>query len=238
MSKKNFKTTKPIQPPFKAQSYYEKELLAYIDNIEKKLYKKFNNIADSEPKEGILAFVLSFVEDLPLFGKIALKFVNLVNTINKKKFTANLEAIGFSEIVDADVEKYLDLKRKDNVTLIKSIPLKLHANLEVKLKDFYENPNGKSLIKLLEKEFNISRNKAKLIARDQTAKINHGLSRQRAEANGSKAYKWRTSQDERVRSSHKKLNGKVFNWEKGSPCCGHPSDDVNCRCTARVIYEV
>ena len=237
MSKKKTKTTKPIQPPFKAQNYYEKELRAYIDDMEKKLFKKFKFLADSEPQEGILAFIVSYIENLPLFGKIALRFVSLLNTVNKKKFTANLESIGFKEIFNPNLDKYLDLKRKENIDLIKSIPVQLHANLKIKLKDYYENPEGKNLVKILEKEFDVSRNKAKLIARDQTAKINHGLSRQRAEANDSKSYKWRTSQDERVRSRHKKLNGKVFKWKRGSPCCGHPSDEVNCRCLALAIYE-
>jgi SPP1 gp7 family putative phage head morphogenesis protein len=237
VSKKSSRTTKPIQPPFKAQNYYEKELTAYIDSIEKNLFKKFKFIADSEQQEGILAFMLSYIDNIPLFGEIALKFVSLVNLVNKKKFNANLEAIGFKEIINPNLEKYLELKRNDNIDLIKSIPVQLHENLKVKLKEFYENPKGKSLVKILEKEFNSSRSKAKLIARDQTAKINHGLSRQRAEANGSKSYTWRTSGDERVRSKHKKLNGKVFKWKKGSPCCGHPSDDVNCRCLALAVYN-
>ena len=237
MSKKKRRIAKPIQPPFKAQSYYEKELIAYIDDIEKRLFKKFKFLADSESQEGILVFIMSYIENLPMFGKIALRFVSLVNSINKKKFATNLENIGFKEIINPSLEAYLDLKRKENIELIKSIPLQLHAKLEEKLKEYYENPQGKSLVKILEKEFNVSRSRAKLIARDQTAKINHNLSRQRAKANGSKSYKWRTSEDERVRSPHKKLNGKVFKWKKGSPCCGDPSDEVNCRCLALAIYE-
>ena len=230
------KTTKPIQPPFKAQNFYEKELLALIDEMEKKALKKAKIFKDSEPQEGILAVLLQYIGKISLFESIALRFVSLVNGVNKKKFEANLEAIGFKEILEPSLEKYLEKKRAANVALIKSIPQHLHDNLEKKLKEFFENPNGKSLVKMLEREFNVSKSRAKLIARDQTAKINHGLSKKRAVANGSEKYVWRTSADERVRSRHKKLEGKVFMWSKGSPCCGHPSDDVNCRCLALAVY--
>lgn len=236
MSKKKNKTTKPIQPPFKAHSYYEKALMAYVDDMEKKVFKKYKNIADTTTEEGILALILSFTESLPLFGKIALKFVNLLNGVHKKKFNTNLETIGFKEIVDADLEALLRLKREANVALIKTIPQELHDKLKIKLKDFLENPNGKSLIKIIEKEFNVSRSKAKRIARDQTAKINHDLSAARSIANGSTHYIWRTSEDERVSDEHKKLNKKKFSWKNGSSCCGHPSSRVNCRCLALGVY--
>ena len=232
MSKK--KVAKAILPPYKAQNYYEKELIKLIDKMEKKLFKKFNLLKDNDTQEGILSFILNFLDN-KIVNKIAKKFVNLINTINEKKYKKGLENIGLSEIVTPNIEDLLESHRATNISLIKSIPQKMHSKLEIKLKEAFEN--GENIEDILRKEFDISRSRAKLIARDQTAKINHSLTLVRAKANGSTKYKWRTSKDERVRTTHQELEGKIFEWGIGSTCCGDPSDDVNCRCSARAIYS-
>lgn len=234
--KKRSKIAKPIQPPFKAQAYYKKELTKLIDTMESKLFKKFNTIADSTTEEGILSFILGYLEQLPIVSEIALKFVNIINTINEKKYKKGLENIGLTEVIAPDLETLLETSRKNNISLIKSIPIKMHSKLQLKLKEAFEN--GENVEEIIRQQFNVSRIRAKIIARDQTAKINHALTAQRATANGSIYYQWRTSQDERVRGQHKELDGKKFKFEGiGSPCCGHPSDEINCRCTARAIYK-
>jgi SPP1 gp7 family putative phage head morphogenesis protein len=235
MSNKRNRVAKAIQPPFKAQNYYYKELLKLLEDMERDINKKLSTIADSSTEEGIFGVLMEYVSKIPLYQKIALKFVNLINTTNEKKYKKGLENIGIKEIIDADVSKLLARKREYNVGLIKSIPQKMHDRLLVKLAEAFEN--GNSIQDILSREFDISKNRAKLIARDQTAKINSDLYEHRAVANGSYKYIWRTSADERVRSEHQKLNGKKFRWDEGSPCCGHPSSDVNCRCLARAVYS-
>lgn len=233
--KKRSKIAKPIQPPFKAQAYYQKELHKLIDIMEVQLFKKFNTIADSTTEEGILSFILSYLEQLPIVSEIALKFINLINTVNEKKYKKGLENIGFTEVISPDLEVLLETSRKNNISLIKSIPTKMHSKLQFKLKEAFEN--GGNVEEVIRHQFNVSRIRAKLIVRDQTAKINHALTAQRAIANGSIYYQWRTSQDERVRDEHQALNGKKFKWSgEGSHCCGHPSEDINCRCLALAIY--
>lgn len=44
-------------------------------------------------------------------------------------------------------------------------------------------------------------------------------------------YIWRTSGDDKVRSSHAANNGKIFAWNN-PPDTGHPGEDYNCRCKA------
>ena len=48
-------------------------------------------------------------------------------------------------------------------------------------------------------------------------------------------YIWRTSGDEKVRSSHAANNGKIFAWDN-PPETGHPGEDYNCRCWAEPYY--
>ncbi len=73
--------------------------------------------------------------------------------------------------------------------------------------------------------------RARLIARDQTTKFNGQLDRLKQTNAGITGYVWRTSQDERVRPSHRDLNGKHFDWDK-PPAVGAPGQDIQCRCVA------
>jgi SPP1 gp7 family putative phage head morphogenesis protein len=98
--------------------------------------------------------------------------------------------------------------------------------------------------------FRNAKNRAKLIARDQVNKWNGQLTQLRQTEVGIAEYFWRTSKDERVRPSHKAMDGKLCRWDnqslyKNSPedkkwlqrsSIGgvelHPGQDINCRCTS------
>ena len=96
---------------------------------------------------------------------------------------------------------------------------------------------GNSIEKIeeeLKKSEEIGENRARLIARDQTSKFNGQLTQLRQQELGITSYIWTTSKDERVRSTHRVLDGKTFTWEKGSKI-GHPGQEINCRCIAQPI---
>jgi hypothetical protein len=56
-----------------------------------------------------------------------------------------------------------------------------------------------------------------------------------ADARPTTHYIWRTSGDDKVRSSHAANNGKIFAWDN-PPETGHPGEDYNCRCWAEPYY--
>lgn len=91
--------------------------------------------------------------------------------------------------------------------------------------------NAKQIEKYIDADRGTVRNRAKLIARDQTNKLNGQLNELRQAEIGVDRYIWRTSLDERVRESHRALEGKVFKWSE-PPAGGHPGQPINCRCTA------
>jgi SPP1 gp7 family putative phage head morphogenesis protein len=93
------------------------------------------------------------------------------------------------------------------------------------------------IVEPIQKSFGISHRHARLIARDQTSKLNASLTKLRQEEVGITRYRWQTSGDERVRPTHKANDGKIFEWDKPPPITGHPSHDVNCRCVAIPIFE-
>lgn len=98
------------------------------------------------------------------------------------------------------------------------------------------------IAKNIEDRFDVSRSRARFIARDQTAKLNGELTQRRQTQTGVTHYFWRDSRDERVRGnpggkypnavpSHWDRNGNRYAWSD-APEGGHPGRDYNCRCTA------
>lgn len=87
------------------------------------------------------------------------------------------------------------------------------------------------------KRFGITRRHAKLIARDQTTKLNSSLTKLRQQELGVEEYTWQTAGDERVRPTHRANDGKRFKWSNPPSKTGHPGTDVNCRCVAIPVLE-
>ncbi len=101
--------------------------------------------------------------------------------------------------------------------------------------------------------FDVTRSKAKLIARDQIAKLNGQLTQLRQTNLGVSKYVWRTARDERVRESHRNMEGRTAVWDdatvyldskgKRRPRSGiggvelHPGEDFQCRCYAEPVLE-
>ena len=81
------------------------------------------------------------------------------------------------------------------------------------------------------------KNRAKVIARDQTSTFNARLNEFRQKESGIERYIWRTVQDERVRDTHRdELDGEVFYWND-PPSEGHPGEPIQCRCWPDPIFD-
>lgn len=91
------------------------------------------------------------------------------------------------------------------------------------------------LASIISKRRRIGMNRAKLIARDQVASLNGLITKERQESIGVTKFRWETSMDERVRDSHRALQGKVFDWNN-PPSEGIPGQAINCRCTASAVF--
>lgn len=88
----------------------------------------------------------------------------------------------------------------------------------------------------------VSQSRAALIATDQVARLQGQMNRLRQRSAGITTYVWSTSQDERVRASHARLNGREFNWDEppvvnGQGRRAHPGGDIRCRCTAIPVID-
>lgn len=164
---------------------------------------------------------------------VANSFVTNANSVNRERFySAMNQAVGVelqSVIANEQLEDILVAKTRENVNLIKTIPEEYFKKIETIVYNGTTQGNAaNSMIKQIQNVNRASANRAKLIARDQTAKLNSAMNQQRAQNLGVEEYIWRTAGDERVRHSHASKNGKVFRWDNPPKDTGHPGQDIQC----------
>lgn len=130
--------------------------------------------------------------------------------------------------------------QNEQVELIKSIPIEAGERAQkLALEALAGGRRADEIASELMKTTEVTESRAKLIARTETARANTALNLARATSVGSTQYVWRTSGDADVRDSHKKMNGKVFDWDNpptlSDGMVGHPGTFPNCRCYAEPI---
>ena len=131
---------------------------------------------------------------------------------------------------------------QENVDLIKTIPKDSLDKMRDIVYDGYVNGRTTTdMMKDIRRVYAVNRRRAMFIARDQIAKLNGEIQRAQQTDAGIKEYIWSTVEDERVRKSHRELNGRKFSWNNppensdGRRC--HPGQDFNCRCIGRPVFS-
>lgn len=105
-----------------------------------------------------------------------------------------------------------------------------------------EGTSVQTIAKMVQRSMQIGENRARLIARTETAKLNSMIHRQASESAGATRYRWRTSEDQRVRPMHRQLNNTEHTWddppitnEQGQ--ANNPGEDYQCRCVAIPVFD-
>lgn len=163
-----------------------------------------------------------------------------INRYNKSQFEKiNRSVFGFDIFQNEPwLEDQLKLFASQNAELIRSLAsAELERVAGIVERGLQQGENFQTISTEIQKSFGISHRRAKLIARDQTTKLNASLTKLRQQELGIEEYEWQTSGDERVRPTHKANDGKRFKWSKPPPKTGHPGHDVNCRCVALPVLE-
>ena len=185
------------------------------------------------------------------------KLLEQVQKSNKRAYQNKSKAIGtvLNEGVGEQAAMTASLQLlNEQVNLIKSIPLE--AGLRAQKIAFEAAQHGmrafpdQDTIDELQKQLGMSTevavNRARLIARTETARSNAYINQSRAQAVGSNQYRWHNSGDEAVRHSHKFLKGKrlqgmIFSWDApptlDDGMTGHPGTFPNCRCFAEPVFQ-
>jgi SPP1 gp7 family putative phage head morphogenesis protein len=174
---------------------------------------------------------------------VANSFVNNTDQVNKTRFYSSMEnVVGInlqSVIQNEGLEDILVATTSENVSLIRSIPEEYFKRIEgIVFSGTTQGSTAGSMIQQIKKSGKVTDNRARLIARDQSSKLNSALTQQRAQNLGAEEYIWRTSEDERVRESHRSKNGRVYRWDNPPNDTGNPGHDIQCRCVAQPIIKV
>lgn len=134
---------------------------------------------------------------------------------------------------------YLKAAADQNAALITSIPAQyLEQVSNIVVGNMRSGMRPSYIEQQLVKQFGVTTRRAKLIARDQTSKIQGEITRIRQVNSGIKYFRWLTAHDERVRPSHVAVGNRdvgygkgVFKWDDlpvvdGVPT--FPGQPINC----------
>lgn len=167
-----------------------------------------------------------------------------VNAHNAEQINPMLKRVTGVDPVDGPViAGVLHDHRKANVGLIKGLTDEMLGRVAETLEKT-QGHGVDAVTKALQEAVGFGVSRARLVARDQTLKLNGQLTKARHEEAGIERYTWVTAHDERVRHSHSELNGKDFSWDdppivdERTGAVGHPGDYFQCRCIAQAIVDL
>jgi SPP1 gp7 family putative phage head morphogenesis protein len=190
---------------------------------------------------------------------LASRMVRAVNVINAKTWrdaaarhfqSAKLYALLKEEMQGATGRRMREIVLS-NAAYIRSIPLEQAARLTAEVsKATQRGARPGTIAKMMNTRWpELLRSRVQLIARTESQKASSALTRARSEDVGAEWYVWQTSSDQRVRESHRKMQGVVVPWgqdpdpevligEKSG--LGHyaAGDCPNCRCYAAPVLTL
>lgn len=155
-----------------------------------------------------------------------------------EKFTNEIGESLQREVRYAPTGEILRKALAQQVHLIKSLPLEAAKRVhDLTMNGLTTGERYEAVRDMVMRTGLVTKARATLIARTETARTASLLTQARAEYVGSTHYFWRTVGDGRVRPSHKRLDGTVQAWAS-PPLCdepdhfAHPGQIFNCRCFA------
>lgn len=193
----------------------------------------------------------------PSIKGIAAKWVAMTDERDRRKLEASLaKALGVPAAAIFDeqpVKDVVELMGVEATHLITTIPEVYHSKVQEAVMQSYQQialPDGQDLISYISSLEDMTYERAKTIAVDQTNKMHSMVTQARQSALGIEEYIWRTAKDQRVvgnpsglypvgnpkHGNHFEREGKVFRWDE-PPADGHPGWAIRCRCHAEPIID-
>lgn len=245
-----------ISPLLSDEVYYRNKLLKQVDTLIAETTEHLTNTdinvlqdayLDQTPLQEVRAMSKALNKTVRVFNrraeKTAKSYVNRVDRNQRKRFFNQMRqqfGIDVNKLFEqkADIRDTVAAKTNENVNLITNLSDQYKAEVMETLNRHLTTGSRESLIADIQKIQKKSRNRAKLIARDQTNKLYGALNQARQQSLGIEEYEWVTSKDDRVRPDHASKNGKIFKWDDPPKDTGHPGEDIQCRCIARPIIKL
>lgn len=145
------------------------------------------------------------------------------------------------EIRTAPTGVALRERTQEAAALIMSLPLEAAQRIEkFTIRAMTDASRASEVAKEILRTGHVTKSRANLIARTETARTASLLVQVRAEHIGAEGYIWRTSNDIDVRKEHRRLAGRFVRWDD-PPVAGtngmryHAGQGPNCRCYAEIV---
>jgi len=143
-------------------------------------------------------------------------------------------------LTNSPVSGVLSALQDEQVTLIKSLPLKAAERVHaLSLRALVESTRASEIAKDILATQSVTEARARLIARTEVSRASSNLVQARSEYAGSEGYFWRTVHDFDVRHSHAEMEGKYVRWSEPPTLDGmkgHAGCLPNCRCFAEPVF--
>src|SRR5690625_3847 len=245
--------------PSRSEIAYNQTLQRIINAVKKDIDEQLTPVIEAAAPEyvadawgmdiqGVIDTLLAKWTSRPfrrLADRLASSFVRTtLSTIDRQQ----KRSFGIDVLQDSpEIRATMEAAAIQNANLIKSIPERYLNNVANSvLTNMRTGLLPREVAKQIENEYGVTQRRARFIARDQTAKVNGELTKQRQLDAGYLYFKWLDGDDERVRASHRAIAeadvgyGKgVYRWddlptnERGERI--QPGSDFNCRCSSRPV---
>lgn len=256
----------PLIPPQEAERLYrvamQKAISRMTDSYAKELHKTIKPFATAQDGVAMDANLGGQLDMMfgrlnkhwgAVFGKLARKLakttVSRVDRLSKRRLDQSLKelsgglTIKTPELPESMIST-LQAATARNVGLIKSIQSKFHEQVSQEVLNnigdqqaVYEN--AKKLVSRVYFHGETTEERARLIARDQVAKMSSEMSAARAKSAGITKFKWRHSGGSAdPRKLHLEYNNQIFSYDdlpiidERTKERGLPGQAINCRCVA------
>lgn len=242
LTKSNLKTQrKKIKP----SSSIEQKLLDYFKRTVKLDFNKIKNIDDLQNALRKIDYrkLTRYINQtgIDIFRRNYDGYKGIMDALMRgtknKQRQKQLDLAFQSMVQDRKIMQPLMDRFNYNVSLIKNIPQDIIAKLQ---KAYGEGVSfrGTEVEQYVKERLG---KRAKLIIRTESAKLNSALTEVRSLKLGLRAYIWSTSEDRRVRASHKMMDGVLVFWGTRlelDKMVGNAGEFPNCRCVPLSVFEL
>ena len=199
--------------------------------------KRLNDIRPKQPA------IINGVEKM--IYKPLDKFQVTENGIVKTKYIVNELGVTLNKpkVVNVADENALKQKALENALKVKDIKKEQALKLQDVIRDaYYSGKTTEEITAKISKVVDGGESRLKTIARDQTIKFANAVQTEKEQKAGVSRFVWVTMGDERVRDTHRHVDGKEFDNVTGAlglldfPDSRFPGDDINCRCWKEPVF--
>ena len=270
LGRRGLKKQAPIMTYTKViEKKYQAELINFVNVIAKeinnRLVESLNQIDNQRKIELNLDSWVDSVDDImeslkvwgmakasEMLAVITLK-ASQIGDWNTKQFKQSIKTVVGVDPISKNqgYQTLIQSWSKENSRLITSIQANLLDDVAgVTQRGMSAGKSINDISKEIKDRYGVTKSRARTIARTETGKLNGNLTKQRNQELGIKTYYFITSNDERVRPSHRELHNLLCKWGDDTVCSrdggktwikrksigafvGAPGQDINCRCTSR-----